>query len=294
MEVIREAPLADLLDGVIDYAGLFPPAALPMDRGIEGYLQYRQSADAWALGHLIVPASRLDELLAALPASASDVTISATIGTDLDADHRRITRFNQAGTGRGNAVVAAEAKVNTPADVVRFAERLRSLPCWYGEVTLSSPLGSVLDGLKAAGARAKIRMGGVTPDAFPALDAVAGFLVAVVSRRLPFKATAGLHHPVRGLYRLTYAPDAPTGTMFGYLNLLAATHLALSGAKPAELEAVLQLSGPGVFRRDRDSLTWPGGRIDGAAARELRQYFSGFGSCSFREPIDELLPAIRP
>ena len=292
--MIREAPLADLLDAAIDYAGLFPPAALPMDRAIEEYLQYRRSPDAWALGHLIAPASRLDELLAALPNSASDVTVSATIGSDLDADHLGIDRFNQAGAGRRNAVVAAEAKVSAPADIVRFAERLRSLPCWYGEVTLSSPLGPVLDRLKAAGARAKIRMGGVTPDSFPAPDAVAGFLAAVVARRLPFKATAGLHHPVRGPYCLTYAADAPTGTMFGYLNLLAATHLTLSGARPAELEAVLQLSGPGVFRRDGDSLTWPGGRIDGVAARELRQYFSGFGSCSFREPIDELLPAMRP
>lgn len=294
MDVIREAPLAALLDAAIDYAGLFPPAALPMDRAIIGYLQYRESPDAWALGHFIAPAARLDELLAALPPGTTDITVSATIGADLEADCRQIDQFNRAGVGRRNAVVAAEAKVNTAADVVRLAELLRNLSSWYGEVALSPAADAVLDALKSTGARAKVRMGGVTPDAFPAPDAVARFLMAVASRSLRFKATAGLHHPIRGRYRLTYAPDAPTGTMFGYLNLLAATHLALSGATPAEIEAALVLDGPGTFRRDRDSLTWPGGRIDEAAARELRHRFFGFGSCSFREPIDELLPATHP
>src|SRR5258708_31204656 len=39
----------------------------------------------------------------------------------------------------------------------------------------------------------------------------AAFIVACAERQLPFKVTAGLHHPVRAAHPLTYEPDAPHG-----------------------------------------------------------------------------------
>ena len=292
MEVIRESPLRDLLDHAIDYAGLFPPAALSMDQALAGYLSYRRSEEAWALGHFIVPAARLEELLAAVPEHAPDFTVSVTIGPELGADLDRIGRFSEAAVHRPVAVVAVEIKVISAAEVGRVAGRLAGLSNWYGEVPLSDHDGPILDALASAGGRAKIRMGGVTPESFPAPAAVARFLAEITARHLHFKATAGLHHPVRGRYRLTYAPDAPSGTMFGYLNLLAATHLARGKAAPAAVEAVLGLAGPDAFRHTGDAIVWDSGRLDRAAAQALRRDFHGFGSCSFREPIDELLPAM--
>jgi hypothetical protein len=50
-----------LLSRLIDYAGLFPPAKLDMATTISNYARYREGDDAWMLGRLIVPASRLDE-----------------------------------------------------------------------------------------------------------------------------------------------------------------------------------------------------------------------------------------
>src|SRR5690554_3542756 len=46
---------------LIDYAGLFPPAALGMPQVVANYAAYRASEEAWMLGRLIVPAARLDE-----------------------------------------------------------------------------------------------------------------------------------------------------------------------------------------------------------------------------------------
>ncbi len=63
-------------------------------------------------------------------------------------------------------------------------------------------------GLVPDGAYAKIRTGGLTPGAIPPAEPIAAFLEEAAARRLPFKATAGLHHPVRSLHPLTYAPNA--------------------------------------------------------------------------------------
>src|SRR5262249_30173450 len=53
-----------LLNGVIDYAGLFPPAQLPLDQAFTKYLAYRDCPDSWMLGRFVIPATRLGELTA--------------------------------------------------------------------------------------------------------------------------------------------------------------------------------------------------------------------------------------
>ena len=57
--------------------------------------------------------------------------------------------------------------------------------------------------------RAKVRTGGLTPEAFPAPADLARFLYRCAKARVPFKATAGLHHPIRSMQRCTYEPDSP-------------------------------------------------------------------------------------
>ncbi len=47
--------LRPLLSGLIDYAGLFPPAAVSMADAVANYAAYRTSADAWALGRFVLP-----------------------------------------------------------------------------------------------------------------------------------------------------------------------------------------------------------------------------------------------
>src|SRR5579871_4947635 len=56
------ASLRALLAGVIDYAGLFPPAKLPLDRAVRHYARYRTEPEGWMLGRFVCPASRLMEL----------------------------------------------------------------------------------------------------------------------------------------------------------------------------------------------------------------------------------------
>src|SRR5579859_2639421 len=56
------ASLRALLSNVIDYAGLFPPAALPLDQALGNYARYRQGPDAWMLGRFVIAATALGQL----------------------------------------------------------------------------------------------------------------------------------------------------------------------------------------------------------------------------------------
>lgn len=264
------APIHALLARAIDYAGLFPPAGLELPRALENYLGYRKSEDAWALGRFVIPAGRLRDL----PSHGeAPIEVSVLLGEgetlEVDSDDRfrvgAVEIKGKPGSGRGLT------------------------PIRYVEVPLDGALEKRLGKIRDAGALAKVRTGGTTPEAFPPAGALTRFLVLAAGMKLPFKATAGLHHPVRGPYRLTYQAGAPMGIMFGYLNLAIAALLAWSHAPEDQVEAALLESDPGSIRFDSDSIQWSDQKWPTDLVGQLRRdFFHGFGSCSFREPLDEL------
>src|SRR5713101_4042837 len=53
-----------LLNRILDYAGLFPPAKLPLEDALRTYLRYRkESPHRWMLGRFVCPTARLPDLL---------------------------------------------------------------------------------------------------------------------------------------------------------------------------------------------------------------------------------------
>src|SRR3954468_24709229 len=54
--------LRALVAGLVDYAGLFPPASLGMAEAAANYSSYLASSEAWMLGRFVVPVARLGEL----------------------------------------------------------------------------------------------------------------------------------------------------------------------------------------------------------------------------------------
>jgi hypothetical protein len=138
------------------------------------------------------------------------------------------------------------------------------------------------------GARAKVRTGGVTPEAFPSTASLARFIHACVGAKVPFKATAGLHHALRAEYPLTYEEDSVKGVMFGFLNLFLAAALARDGLAQSDTCAILEESSPGAFQVDDEMIGWRGQRLDQDALARARESMVSFGSCSFTEPISEL------
>lgn len=281
--------LRALLAGVIDYAGLFPPAALDMERAVANYAEYLAGPDAWALGRLVVPVSRLGELAEAKGAVAPGGVrwrVSAIAGSDLAADLARVGEWN---AQRADAVVdTIEARLTSADEIGRQAPLARGVDLFVEVPVGDDPL-PLLRAIRDAGAKAKIRTGGVTADAFPSSEQVARFLARCVSLGLACKATAGLHHPIRSTYRLTYAPDAPSGTMFGFLNVFLAAAYLRAGLGEREARDILSVSDPADFAFDDEGVTWRGHRLTTDALREARTTVAlSFGSCSFREPIDDL------
>jgi hypothetical protein len=117
------------------------------------------------------------------------------------------------------------------------------------------------------------------------------FLRTASERRLAFKATAGLHHPLRAMQRLTYKRDSPQAVMHGFLNVFCAAVL-LWHEPDLRQEAAWMLD-----ERDADAITmdeamtWHNSGVT-LTAEQIRvareQFCISFGSCSFAEPIEDL------
>jgi hypothetical protein len=279
-----------LLHGIVDYAGLFPPAGLDMATAVGNYARYRTGETCWALGRFIVPAARLAEFAGAAephrPAS-EPWRLSGLAGADLDADLAAIDSFNQRDLGA--AVDTIELKAASPEAIRAAAGRIGGRLEAYVELPIAEDPGELVAALTAVGARAKVRTGGVTADAFPPAEQLFRFVVRCAAAGVPFKATAGLHHPLRGSYRLTYEPASARGTMYGFLNVFLAAAAVAHGLPEAIAAALLQEGDPAALAFDEEGVVYRGCRLGEAELRHTRRHLAiAFGSCSFTEPVDDL------
>jgi len=189
----------------------------------------------------------------------------------------------------GVPIESVEWKAASPADVERMMHDHCAELETYIELPLEQVQPEMLGAISDAGARVKLRMGGVVAEAFPPAAAVARALSVLAKERLAFKATAGLHHPIRASHRLTYAVDSPSGTMHGFINLLSAAALLHFGGDEREAEQVLAEEDPAGWRLTPQSLTWQSHSWSADQLDETRKrFFLSFGSCSFEEPIRDL------
>ena len=294
-----------LLSRAIDYAGLFPPAQLDMPGAVAEYASYLDSADAWALGRFVAPVARLDELAAEATASRSPATgalgrrrsphgLSVVLGPDVAAGGASVLAYN--GSHDADAeqwwgrVEAVELRAGT-SDAI--ADAMRLIPGdefeRYVEIPITIDPTALVRAVGVAGGFAKVRTGGTTADAFPSSTDLARFLATCVAEGVSFKATAGLHHPLRGDYPLTYEPGSSTGKMYGFLNVFLATAFLRAGLGEGVAREILEEQDPSSLTFDEAGVAWRGHRLSAAQLADARGFaIRSFGSCSFREPVDDL------
>ncbi len=283
-----------LLTGVIDYAGLFPPAGLSMSEAVINYAMFRNSNYSWMLGRFVLAAAQLDDFIE----SAGDFIsrdgvsgwrLSVLAGEDLNDTIRRVEAFNSKYVPRA-VIDSLEVRANSISKIENTVTALPEAISAYFEIGLGKNFPDLVAKLAMSGQFAKIRTGGVTPGTIPDTKAVIRFVRSCLAANVPFKATAGLHHPIRCFRPLTYASDSPKGTMHGFLNLFCMTGFAREGYRASLLEDVMEEEFDEVFRIDDQSLTWRDDhslklwQIEALRAKGIHS----FGSCSFDEPITDL------
>ncbi|MDM7924368.1 MAG: hypothetical protein QUS14_18945, partial [Pyrinomonadaceae bacterium] len=181
-------------------------------------------------------------------------------------------------------------KANTVSKVENTVNLLPEGVRAYFEIALGDAFVDLVMALSARRQRAKIRTGDVTNNDFPASRDVIRFVRSCMAANVPFKATAGLHHPLRCFKPLTYAPDAPKGTMHGFLNMLLMTGFARESFRPSLLEELMEEEFEEVFHFTDGGVAWRNEHfLTNAHLRLLRERgMNSFGSCSFEEPVADL------
>lgn len=251
------------------------------------YEQHREAPDSWALGRFVVPFSRWGEfetVLRSRPRPEPPWPISL-LAAPADAD-----RIRSVATDGSRAIVRAlECKADSLDDAAKAAALVRPGVEVFVELGTTTGLDAMAAELARIGAAAKIRTGGVTAGAFPGAHQVLAFIRACRTARIRFKATAGLHHAVRGEYRLTYEPEPPTGVMFGFLNVAMGAALHWFGRGDDVVLQVLEERSPEAFEFSDAAASWRNERLSRREVDEVRAaFFVGFGSCSFLEPMAEI------
>jgi hypothetical protein len=313
----RRPGLAALLGNSLDYAGMFPPAGLPLEDAVRRYAAHLSGPEAWILSRFVCPARRLRELDAFLPlfrggaplrvsALAPSSPTSRKLHADLREAVRLLSEFQRIHYPRA---VIDSVEISLPADlagpdgrfripelITEIAESLgasgvegatvfyEATADWGGLSGATLEAIAAHDSGAAVPAAFKLRTGGVAAEAFPSIDRVAYTIASCQELGVAFKCTAGLHHPVRR------DGDIPGTKMHGFLNVFVAAALAhVPSNRGLDLRTVLADEDASNFSFDGRGLAWRDLRVPlaGISAARRRLILS-FGSCSVEEPLDDL------
>jgi hypothetical protein len=270
-----------LFTALVDDAAMFPPGNAPLDRAVGEHATHRTAWYADLVGPLLIPASRMTDLLDLLAAQLlpEPLPVGVVARGGLEEARAALTAADRRAEV---AVVAVELPLDSVDDVARGWTELsggESRAAWFEldrEGYLREQLGRLAGAARSGGpGGAKLRTGGTEPSAFPAETELAAFLRHAIDLDLTFKVTAGLHHAVR-------RTDAATGLeQHGVLNVLCAIKAALNGAEEDELAEILA-------DRDEAMLVERTHAMSEADASVIRAFWSSFGCCGVTDPIGEL------
>lgn len=303
------------MDGLIDYAGLFPPAELSLPDAIDNYCRYRGEADAWMLARFIIPVSQLSALTDYIDATGNDYfgsgaaySIVGQGGQDgpsflnrVDQDIQTVKQF-RAQHGQSAVLDVYEVRLPGSEDAIKtavgrasnmlLAEGLRPFfevppgDDWPGRAGVAIDAIRAYNSLQATshGIGFKLRCGGLEVSAFPDTDRVSGIIIACRDAGVPLKATAGLHHPIR------HYNDNLQTRVHGFINVFGAGVLTnVHGLEPQKVVAIIEEEAEGFSFSD-EAFSWNDLSVTVEDITRIRQQcLISYGSCSFDEPREDLL-----
>ncbi|MEU6011679.1 hypothetical protein [Streptomyces sp. NPDC047453] len=269
----------DLFASLCDDAAVFPPGDMPLAEAVLAHVRHVAAAHAPLVGPLVLPQARLAELAeltAGYPAGSVELAVTLPSPDEVAKALASVTavpaaqlRVLEVAVPDGMPAAEVVPRLSTPLQVLTTCDLTRVTV--YVEVPRDERRAALIGCLADSPYLAKFRTGGVRAELYPDERELARAVLLAVRAKVPFKATAGLHHAVRNTDPQTRFEQ------HGYLNLLAATGAALNGAVEGEIVAVLA---------ERDASTVA--KLVGALSPEVREAFRSFGTCSIAEPVTEL------
>jgi len=320
------ASVRAMLAGVIDYAGLFPPARLPLEEATRNYARYLQEPEMWMLGRFVCPAARLEELAllagelfpASPPLGVSALgrggKNSADFVANLRAELQTIAQFNIQ-FGRVAAVDALEVRLpDDGAGPLRFPgirEFLQQLPALlespgfkrltpYYESSLQGewrePIRSAIRALRSINESSTADQWGWSPGGFKLRCGQSESSAVPSSEQVAFIIATCQDEGVSlkftaGLHHpVRHLDETGQAHVHGFLNLFAAGVLAHARRPPqSRLQEIIEEENPVAFEFLQDGFRWQDLRASAEEIAAARQKLvTSFGSCSFDEPRDDL------
>ncbi|KHF43987.1 hypothetical protein SAMN02982918_3802 [Saccharomonospora viridis] len=264
--------------GLCDDAAIFPPGLAPLAEAVPAHVRHVNSPYAELVGPLVVSAAALEELAGLVPVDGGDrLDLTVTVPDGPSAVPDVLTTV----AALPVELRALEVPVPAPLGAAELVEALEKADIddaveVFVEIPRDERRPEIIAALPGTRYKAKFRTGGVKAELYPDEAELAAAIKAVVDARVPYKATAGLHHAIRNT-------DPQTGfEQHGFLNLLLATEAALNGAEEAEL--IRRLAD-----RDGAAIAERVAALDPDQVTAVRAVFRSFGTCSISDPLTELV-----
>lgn len=291
--LLRITPLQQaLFSQLFDFAGLFPPASQTMADAVSTYLRHAAGPYAWMLHRFVLSTSRFSEWLELL--QAPSIATSASQAHSTSRHTWSLSLLSNDWDTERPSIEAACA----PHPWIRIASiEQKKIPAasptlpFYVELPVDSHLTTHLERLPQLGCYAKLRSGGLTPPDFPTSQQVVTFLISCLQSSLAMKATAGLHHPLPGLRPASCLPQAVPCPMHGFVNFILAASVLCREPSATELAiSLLEEQDPTQLRFHDHRVEFRDHSISAHDIAHARQrLFHAIGSCSFDEPIADLI-----
>ena len=300
-------PFRSFMTNLIDYAGLFPPASLNLTDALAEYVRCLSSADSWMLGRFIIPASQLTDLptlpdswhFSILGRSGSNAPEFAQ-GLESDLSCLQGFRKTQAATADVFEVRLPTSVLDSSADLIGLLNQIshqltdqNGLTVFY-EIAfddawrnnMAATIAAISQHNRQTGHHNgfKLRCGGVVASAFPTAEQIVHALILCRDHSVPFKATAGLHHPIR------HYNDSVQTKMHGFINIFGAGILThVHHLTPEQTIATLNEEDPRHFHFTQSHFAWKNLSVASEQIILLRQtQLIAYGSCSFDEPREDM------
>lgn len=304
------------LTGIIDYAGLFPPANLHLKEAFENYLLYSKSVNSYMLSRFICPVKLFKELGKLSVNSESEIYLSVLgrggynindFNENLSED---IIMWKEFVKNTNNRFITDAFEIKLPDELITehksgkvsefidiISQKIRSEFEHPVFMFFEGHIGSewqknvkcLIEGINIHNKNNndsgfKLRTGGVETYSFPEPGQIAFSIRECLDNAIRMKCTAGLHHPFRHF-------DKNIGTkMHGFVNVFGAGVIAMRhNISDYGLREILSDENPDNFVFTDEYFSWKDWKINideiNLARKDL---MISFGSCSFDEPVEDL------